>query len=208
MNRDNLLVSFLLILIVGAIYFFSRAVEEVLFPDSSTPLPSVQTAPDPKLAPVLPPKPPSPEEKEARRALREGHILKGTAGDKLLNFLLSGKRDFSRELYELKYNQFDAQQDPSDSLRMELEQLAQILQAYRELELSIAAHTDGSGKRKNQADRSQKQADQIKAFLVSKGVSANRMKAIGYGDNYPIADGNTAPGRKMNQRIELIISRL
>jgi len=209
MNKNNLLVVLFLLMIVGAIYFFSRAVEEVLYPESSVPMRYEETTPEAAtIEPAPPPEPPTPEEKAARRELRDGRIMPGTAADKLLNFLLSGKRDFSRELYELRFHQFDAQQTPTDSLVLELEQLARILNAYQGLELEIASHTSGTGSLKSQRSIAEKRADQIKTFLGSKGVADNRIKTIGYGASYPIADSDTPRGRQMNQRVEIIISRL
>lgn len=208
MNKNNLLVAVLLVLIVGAIYFFSLAVETVFFPDSAPPPTYETAAPEPELEPAPPPEPPSPEEETARRALRDGSILPGSAADKLLNFLLSGKRNFSRELYELKYHQFDAQQAPADSSILELQQIAQILNAYQGLELDIASHTDGNGGQKEQREISEERARQIKSVLVAEGVAAERIKTIGYGASYPIADSSTPLGRQMNRRVEIIIRRL
>jgi outer membrane protein OmpA-like peptidoglycan-associated protein len=208
MNKNNLLVVALLVLIVGAIYFFSLAVDTVLFPDTSPSASYEMAPPEPGLEPAPPPEPPTPEEETARRALRDGRILPGTAADKLLNFLLSGKRNFSRELYELKYHQFDAQQAPTDSLNLELQQIAQILNAYQSLELDIASHTDGNGDKKEQREISEARAKKIKAVLVAEGVAADRIKTIGYGASYPIADSDTPLGRQMNRRVEIIIRRL
>lgn len=208
MNKNNLLVALFLVLIIGAIYFFSLALETVLFPKSARPLTYEEARPAPELEPAAPPLPPTPEEKAARRELRDGRIMPGTAADKLLNFLLSGKQNFSRELYELKFHQFGAQQVPTDSMVLELQQIAQIMQAYQNLELDIASHTNGAGSRESQKSISEERANQIKAFLSEQGVEDSRINTIGYGASYPIADSDTPRGRQMNQRIELIIRRL
>ena len=48
-------------------------------------------------------------------------------------------------------------------------------------------------------------ADATKAYLVSKGIAADRMTTAGYGSTNPIADNKTAAGRKKNRRIEIKI---
>jgi outer membrane protein OmpA-like peptidoglycan-associated protein len=195
----------LLALFIGAIYFFSRALEPLLFPASPAPvvIDSSSTAP-----PSRPSTPPTPAEVAARQALRDGTILQGTAADKILNFLLSGKQDFNRELYELTYHQFNTQHTPVDSLRIELSQIAQIMQAYPQLKLDFATHTDGSGSQARQQQIATARALQIKDFLLKQGIAAARISTIGYGGQYPIANSQTPEGRRLNQRVEIMIRSL
>lgn len=205
MNKDTLLVVLLLALFIGAIYFFSRALEPLLFPASPAPVVIESSSPAP---PPRPPAPPTPAEAAARQALRDGTVLQGTAADKILNFLLSGKQDFSRELYELSFHQFNTQHTPVDSLRIELGQIARVMQAYPRLQLDFAAHTDGSGSQAQQQQIATARALQIKDFLLEQGIAAPRINAVGYGGQYPIANSQTPEGRRLNQRIEIMIRSL
>lgn len=70
------------------------------------------------------------------------------------------------------------------------------------LNVEIQGYTDNIGSEEYNKKLSQKRADVVKSYLVSKGVSESRLKAVGYGESNPIADNKTAEGRAMNRRIE------
>ncbi|MCX7797844.1 MAG: OmpA family protein [Melioribacter sp.] len=73
------------------------------------------------------------------------------------------------------------------------------------LNVEIQGYTDNIGSEAYNKKLSQKRAEAVKNYLISKGVSANRLKAVGYGEANPIGDNNTAEGRAMNRRIEFKI---
>jgi OOP family OmpA-OmpF porin len=50
---------------------------------------------------------------------------------------------------------------------------------------------------------SQKRAESVLDYLVSKGISRDRLTAVGYGETQPIADNSTKEGRFKNRRVEL-----
>jgi len=45
-------------------------------------------------------------------------------------------------------------------------------------------------------------ADAVKNYLMSKNIAAARLSTVGLGSEKPVADNNTADGRKKNRRIE------
>ena len=53
---------------------------------------------------------------------------------------------------------------------------------------------------------SQQRADQVMKYLEKKGVPAERMTAVGYGQDMPIADNKTKAGRQKNRRVEFKIT--
>jgi hypothetical protein len=208
MNKNNLLVILLIALIGLSIYFLSlalgsyfRPVPAATFSDFEMPAEEI---------PLLrqPPAPPTPEEKAARKELRAANIEAGSVGDKLLNFLLSAKMDFSREMYELKYHHFTPEQSPRDSLQQELVLLAQIMGAYQTLQIEFVAHTSDIGTWDTQQELTAARAENIKQFLVDQGIAFARITASGYGATYPIADNTSDRGRQMNERVEVLIRAL
>jgi OmpA-OmpF porin, OOP family len=70
--------------------------------------------------------------------------------------------------------------------------------------IEISGHTDDAGKKAVNKKLSQQRADAVRDYLVSRGIDADRIKAVGYGDEKPIAPNTTSEGRQRNRRIEAI----
>jgi OmpA-OmpF porin, OOP family len=70
------------------------------------------------------------------------------------------------------------------------------------MKVEIQGYTDNIGTPGYNKELSQKRADAVKNYLVSKGVSTSRLTVVGMAESNPIADNNTADGRAINRRIE------
>jgi outer membrane protein OmpA-like peptidoglycan-associated protein len=77
-----------------------------------------------------------------------------------------------------------------------------VLQQYPDLRVEISGHTDNTGDAERNRTLSQERADSVKAFLVSKGIAAERLEAKGYGPDKPLADNATKAGQAKNRRVE------
>lgn len=93
--------------------------------------------------------------------------------------------------------------DQSKSL---LDEVAGQLKEHSEIaKVQIEGHTDSkAGKAFNQR-LSEQRAASVKAYLVSKGIAANRMTTKGFGETRPVADNNTEDGRFKNRRVDFKI---
>jgi OOP family OmpA-OmpF porin len=89
-----------------------------------------------------------------------------------------------------------------DSLPV-LDAAAEALLRRPKLSTEVAGHTDDRGGQKLNQALSQKRADAVRAYLVSKGVPAGSLTARGYGEDNPVADNQTVAGRAANRRVEL-----
>jgi outer membrane protein OmpA-like peptidoglycan-associated protein len=73
------------------------------------------------------------------------------------------------------------------------------------LRLSIAGHTDSVLSADYNQTLSEKRAASVRDYLVSKGVPADALVAVGYGESRPIATNETEAGRAANRRVDLNI---
>ena len=72
------------------------------------------------------------------------------------------------------------------------------------LEVIIAVgHTDSVGSDAYNQKLSLRRAEAVKAYMVSKGIEANRVYTEGKGEKQPVADNKTAEGRAKNRRVEI-----
>jgi outer membrane protein OmpA-like peptidoglycan-associated protein len=85
----------------------------------------------------------------------------------------------------------------------DIQQLAQHLIDTPELDAIVIGHTDNVGEAQSNLKLSQRRAETVRNVIISMGVEANRLTAIGKGDKEPKADNNTEEGRLMNRRVEV-----
>ena len=83
-----------------------------------------------------------------------------------------------------------------------LDRAVQVLSDYPDTRIEISGHTDNVGKDEYNKELSQKRADAVKEYFVSKGIRTERLTAIGYGMEKPIADNKTKTGKAQNRRTE------
>ena len=84
-----------------------------------------------------------------------------------------------------------------------LQQALDLMQSYPDLVLEIGGHTDDVGTSEDNQQLSENRAASVRAWLVEKGVAAERLQAVGYGEDRPIQTNSTEVGRAANRRVEL-----
>ncbi len=78
-----------------------------------------------------------------------------------------------------------------------------VLKEDRALTVLVEGHTDSVGSETYNQRLSERRAEAVKAYLVSKGIAASRIQTKGYGESRPVADNTTAVGRAKNRRVEI-----
>ncbi|MGB9359713.1 MAG: OmpA family protein [Acidimicrobiia bacterium] len=129
-----------------------------------------------------PPKPPAPTKAEVEEL------------DRTLSELIEGK------VVEFEFASDQLTEDGTDLL----DELLVALVEFPAVSVEIAGHADTDGSADRNLELSQRRADAVVTYFVSRGESPDRFIAVGYGDTRPIADNSTEAGRQKNRRIEFI----
>ena len=87
-----------------------------------------------------------------------------------------------------------------------LDQIANVLVTNPTYLIEIQGHTDNVGKPDANMVLSDKRAEAVKNYLISKGIDPKRMTSHGYGDTKPVASNKTTAGKALNRRVEFVVS--
>jgi outer membrane protein OmpA-like peptidoglycan-associated protein len=85
-----------------------------------------------------------------------------------------------------------------------LDQIAEALKG-KEQPITVYGFTDNVGTHDNNMDLSQRRAESVRTYLVSKGIPQDLIKAEGKGPDSPVADNESVEGRAQNRRVELVV---
>lgn len=86
-----------------------------------------------------------------------------------------------------------------------LDGLADNLNKYPESRVVVKGYTDNRGTEEHNLKLSQRRADAVKTYLISKQVHPDRITAVGFGKSFPVASNDSEEGRRQNRRVELEI---
>ena len=84
-----------------------------------------------------------------------------------------------------------------------LSKVADSLNEHPTVRVEVRGHTDSTGSAETNRDISHRRAMAVRDVLIQLGISASRVTAVGYGEDYPIAPNDTREGRAKNRRVEL-----
>jgi OOP family OmpA-OmpF porin len=88
----------------------------------------------------------------------------------------------------------------------ELEQAVDLLKNTDSvIEVRVEGHTDSIGSGAYNKTLSQKRAEAVVAYLVSRGVKSNSLMAVGMGETSPVANNDTKAGRAANRRVDFVV---
>lgn len=88
-----------------------------------------------------------------------------------------------------------------------LDDVIAVLKENPELNITIEGHTSSDGNPQTNQVLSQKRADRVKQYLISKGIAETRITAIGYGPSRPLVKETSEETKAANRRVEMKLSR-
>ena len=89
-----------------------------------------------------------------------------------------------------------------ESNKVVLDQAAELMKNASHVTLTVEGHTDTVGSAAANKTLSLQRAQAVAKYLVAQGVNPAQLKAVGFGQENPVADNNTEAGKFKNRRIE------
>ncbi|HKI05546.1 MAG TPA: OmpA family protein [Thermoanaerobaculia bacterium] len=89
--------------------------------------------------------------------------------------------------------------------RATLEDVAGVVDEYKKTAVVVQGHTDSTGSEELNQNLSDRRASSVRAYLVSRGVDADRVAAVGMGEGYPVASNDSESGRQQNRRVDILL---
>ena len=91
--------------------------------------------------------------------------------------------------------------------RQKLDEVAKALLEQPFKTITVEGHTDSRGSLSKNQTLSQDRAESVRSYLISRGLPADKTKAVGHGPSRPVADNDTAEGRANNRRVEIVVDK-
>ena len=104
---------------------------------------------------------------------------------------------FNASKYDLKPESFP-----------ELDRLVTVMQSNPTMQIRLEGHTDTVGEFDANVELSRNRVNEVKRYLVGKGVSADRIETVGYGPSRPINTNKSLKERPENRRVEMVIVKV
>ncbi len=86
-----------------------------------------------------------------------------------------------------------------------LDEVMALMKDNTRLVIQLEGHTDNQGSSKANLELSQNRVDNVKKYLISKGIDKDRIKTRAFGGTQPILNANTPEARSLNRRVEMRI---
>jgi len=131
------------------------------------------------------------QEAELREELEDTGVSVTRRGDDII-LNMSSNISFSTGSADLNANIFPV-----------LDSVSKVIRKYDKTLVEAAGHTDSVGSAESNQSLSERRANTVAQYLISRGVARDRAIIIGAGENMPMADNSSAEGRALNRRVEL-----
>ena len=88
-----------------------------------------------------------------------------------------------------------------------LDQIVTMMDTHPELSLDVHGHTDSDGTNAFNQTLSENRAKAVMNYLTGKGISTSRLTSAGFGEDKPIAEGDSDMAKAKNRRVEFVLNK-
>jgi len=136
------------------------------------------------------------QEDELRKVMRDSGVSVTRKGDDII-LNMPGNVTFRTDSADLNSQFYKV-----------LDGVAQVAKKYDKTIIEVAGHTDSTGTAEYNKGLSQRRANSVADYLVTRGVIQARIMTAAGGEDHPIANNTTEQGRAANRRVEVTLSPL
>ena len=124
-----------------------------------------------------------------------------------LNQVLATREEAGKLIVNMSDVLFDfGQYTLKPGAKEKLAKISGILISHPGLTLEVDGHTDSVGSDAVNLTLSERRADTVRSYLVAQGVPQDTISAHGFGKDKPVATNDTAAGRQLNRRVEIVVA--
>jgi outer membrane protein OmpA-like peptidoglycan-associated protein len=88
-----------------------------------------------------------------------------------------------------------------------LTDVSQVIEAYAQRPVRVEGHTDSIATDGYNQSLSERRAASVVNWLTARGIEKSRLASAGFGETKPVATNDTAAGRQLNRRVEVVITK-
>ncbi|KGJ91925.1 OmpA family protein [Colwellia psychrerythraea] len=133
------------------------------------------------------------QEAKLRKKLRDSGVSIQREGDKI-NLIMPGNIIFATNSANINSNFTDV-----------LSSVALVLEEYNQTLIVVSGHTDSIGSAQHNQKLSEERAGGVVQYLRGQKILSDRFEIVGFGEEQPVANNNTAGGRELNRRVEITL---
>jgi outer membrane protein OmpA-like peptidoglycan-associated protein len=85
-----------------------------------------------------------------------------------------------------------------------LNEIASSITNHSKGDVRVYGYTDSTDSKESNKELSQKRAEAVRSYLISKGIPENRISIYAEGEDNPVSTNATSQGRQQNRRVEIV----
>ncbi len=143
---------------------------------------------------------------EAFKATANASTNTGENGSGVEQFLLTPEDVGTKvKIENILFNRASSSFAEPEVAQRQIDELIELMKANPGMAIRLEGHTDNRGDAKLLKELSESRVKRVRGYMISRGISQDRIEYIGYGGEKPITDNNNPGGREENRRVEFVI---